>query len=118
MIFGSYLVVEVLVDLCEVVDVGLVDPLLVVQPLSLQVQLGQILKIKIIKGQWPYRAATIGDQSSLHTASKRPPMTSEVNYEVKINLSDPNNPCSSAFLASIVLYWTNLARRRKADYHP
>ena len=49
MIFGSYLVVKVLVDLCEVVDVGLVDPLLVVQPLSLQVQLGQILKIKMEK---------------------------------------------------------------------
>ena len=46
MTFVSYLVVKVLVDLCEVVNVGLVDPLLVVQPLSLQVQLGQILKLR------------------------------------------------------------------------
>ena len=41
-----YLVVKVLIDLCEVVDIGLVHPLLVVQPLSLQVKLGQILKMK------------------------------------------------------------------------
>ena len=37
--------VEVLVDLGEVVDVSLVDPLLVVQSLSFEVQLGQILKV-------------------------------------------------------------------------
>ena len=45
MIQMTYLVVKVLVDLGEVIDVGLVDPLLVVQSLSLQVQLGQILKV-------------------------------------------------------------------------
>ena len=37
--------IEVLVDLGEVVDVSLVDPLLVVQSLSFEVQLGQILKV-------------------------------------------------------------------------
>ena len=42
---APYLVVEVLVDLGEVVYVSLVDALLVVQSLSLEVQLGQILKV-------------------------------------------------------------------------
>ena len=39
-----YLVVEVLVDLCEMVDVSLVKAALVVESLSLEVQLRQVLK--------------------------------------------------------------------------
>ena len=34
-------------------------------------------------------------------------MTSEVNYDLKFELSGLNNPCSSVFLASASLYLTN-----------
>ena len=44
-------------------------------------------------------------------------MTSEVATDLKFEISGLNNPCSSASLASIVFYLTNLARR-KAEYHP
>ena len=46
-------------------------------------------------------------------------MTSEVTSDLKFDFCSLNNQCSSASLASIVLYLTNLARRKKeAKYHP
>ena len=42
-------------------------------------------------------------------------MTSEVTSDLKFELIGLNNPCSSASLASIVLYLTNLDGRRKSQ---
>ena len=48
-------------------------------------------------------------------------MTSEVTSDLNFELSGLNNPWSSAFLASKLLYWTNLPeerRRRKPNIIP
>ena len=42
-------------------------------------------------------------------------MTSEVTSDLKFELSDLNNTCSSAFLAPIVLCLTNLPGKKKGQ---